>query len=225
MKKNILKNIFLLFSFITFAQNNVSHCNYNDSIFKLLQNEMTFDIQKYKVETMTGDYTILFDNQNYKSYFFKTTGSIYYKQINKKINVYKVINYYYDGKIESVNLYYTPDIEESGVNIGILKNFDNRGNLSEEYNYDKGYKICYDQVIPIVKKIIGLKKIKKYELKFSIGRSDLNEFPDGKAKWIVGVTGNDKFQKKIKPSNSHDYVIDGVTGKLIGILKPTYALE
>ena len=49
MKNNILRIAFLLLSFISLAQNKVSNCNYKDSIFKLLPNELTFDVKKYKV--------------------------------------------------------------------------------------------------------------------------------------------------------------------------------
>ena len=217
MKKLIsLISFFLLINTISFAQNIVVSCNYNDSIFKLLPNEMGFDVHKHRVETMTGDYTILFDNKNYKSYFFKTSGSIYYKQINKKINVYKVINYYYDGKIESVDLYYTPNVEDSGVNIGISKTFDKNYTLTEEKNYDKGYKICYNEVIPILNKLIGERFIKKYEIEiYAVSRVDLNENPTLKPKWYVSIQGNDAYHKKIKKAHGATYIFDGITGKFL----------
>lgn len=225
MKNNILKTIFLFFPFLVFAQKDLSHCNYGDSIFKLLPNEMTFDIEKYKVEKMSGDDKIIINNHNYKNYFFKATDRIGYNQTNKNKNVDKTIYYYYSGKIERINLYYEPYEESGGTEIGISIIFNEDGTEREVYNYDKGYKICYDEVIPIARKIIGEKKIKKYELQFSLGRVDLNKFPEGKAKWYVVVRGNDKYQKKIAPADTYNYVIDGVTGKLLGILKKSFVLD
>jgi hypothetical protein len=222
MKKILLKTVYLLFSLVTFAQNNVSKCNYNDSIFKLHPNEMAFDIEKYKVELKKGiGRKIIIDNENYQSYFNGDTTGVHYVQISKKLKINKTIAYYPNGNIESFDMFYTPS-EGSSVRINKRFYYNPNGTLNEEEDIDKGYKICYDEVIPIAKKIIGVKKIKEYELTFSVGRTDLNEFPKGKAKWYVGVKGNDKFQKKINPSNSYEYVIDGITGKLIGILKPKF---
>lgn len=215
MKKNILKTVFLLFSFVTFAQNNLPNCNYNDSIFKLLPYEMTFDIEKYKVESMTGYDRILVDNENYKSYFRKSTDRIYYNQTNRKNKVDKSIYYYYTGKIERIVLYYQPYEESGSIEIGSSTIFNPDGTVQEIYNYDKGYKICYDEAISIVKKIVGVKKIKKYELKFSVGRVDLNQFTKSKAEWYVGVRGNDEFYKKNKKSYLITYVIDGISGKFL----------
>ena len=224
MKKIIFNITFLLFSLFIFAQSTESKCNYNDSIFKLLPNEMTFDVEKYKVELNKGSEKILIDNENYQSYFSGDTTGIYYVQIDKILKINKSISYYRYGNIESFDIFYNPS-EGSVTRINKRTYYNTDGSINEEIDIDKGYKICYNEVIPIVKKIIGVKKIKKYELQFSVGRSDLNGFPEGKAKWIVSVTGNKKYHKKIKPSNSYDYIIDGVTGKHIGILKPKYALE
>jgi hypothetical protein len=219
MKKNIFKTIFLLVSFIAFAQNNGSNCNYKDSIFKLLPNEMIFDLQKYKANKNKGEVVILDNNKYYHTIQIDST-EISFVKLNKELNIDKTIYYYPNGKIRRNYFYYKPYEESASAEIGTSTTFNPDGSVQEIYNYDKGYKICYDEVIPIVKKIIGTKKIKKYELKFSLSRGDLNRFPEGKATWLVSVTGNEKYQKKIKPSHSHQYVIDGVTGKLRSILKP-----
>ena len=215
MKNIILKTALLFVSFLTFAQNSESNCNYNDSIFKLLPNELTFDVEKYKVETMSGYDKILIDNANYKSFFFKANDRIGYNQINKNINIDKTIYYYFNGIVERINFYYQPYDGGGNTEIGKRTTFNQDGSVKETYNYDIGYKICYDEAISIVKKIVGKKKIKTYELQFSVGRVDLNKFTDSNAEWYVGVRGNDKFYKKNKKSYLITYVIDGVTGKFI----------
>ena len=215
MKNIILKTTLLFVSFLTFAQNNESNCNYNDSIFKLFHSEMTFDVQKYKVETMSGYDKILVDNANYKSSFFKTNDRIGYNQVNKNINIDKTIYYYFNGKVERINFYYQPYEGGGNTAIGTSTIFNPDGSVQEIYDYDKGYKICYDEAITIVKQIIGEKRIKTYELQFSVGRVDLNKFTDSNAEWYVGVRGNDKFYKKNKKSHLITYVMHGVTGKFI----------
>ena len=207
-----------MFSFILFAQENVSNCNYNDSIFTVQSSEMTFDLNKYKVHNNKGEIVVL-DNDKYNYTIKIDSSEIFFNKINKILKIDKTIYYYPNGKIKRNYIYYKPNKESTNSKIAVSKKYNLEGEIYEAKNYDKGYKICYSQVIPITKKIIGAKKIKKYELKFSVGRSDLNEFPDGIAKWYISVEGNDEFQKKIKPSHSYTYVIDGVTGKLRGILK------
>lgn len=218
MKKNLLQIIFLMFSCIIFAQQNVSSCNYNDSIFKLFPNEMIFDIEKYKSYNNKGEVVII-DNDKYYYTIQIDSTEISYVKLNKELKIDKTLYYYPNGKIKRNYFYYKPSEESTSGEIGITTTYNIDGSIQEIYDYDKGYKVCYDEVIPIVKKLIGKKKIKKYELQFSLGRSDINKFPGGIAKWYVGVKGNDKFQEKIKPSHSYTYVIDGVTGKLRGILK------
>jgi hypothetical protein len=219
MKNNILKTFFLFFSFLLFGQKKDSNCNYSDSIFKLLPNEMTFDIEKYKVETMSGYDKVLIDNENYRSYFFQAIDRIAYNQTNKNMNVDKTIYYYFNGKIERIIFYYQPYKESGSPEIGTSITYNSDGNVIETYNYDKGYKICYDEVLPLARKIIGERKIKKYELQFSLGRVDLNKFPNSNPEWYVVVTGNDNYRDKIAPAHSYCYVIDGITGKLRQIQK------
>ena len=218
MKKYILITTYLLFSFVTFAQKNESNCNYNDSIFKIFPDEMSFDLDKYKAYANKGEVVIL-DNDRYYHTIQIGFNEITSVKLNKKLKIDKTIYYYPNGKIKRNYFYYNSSKESSNCKISVSKRFNINGSIYEEKNYDKGFKICYDEVIPLVKKIIGAKKIKKYELVFSLGRSDLNKFPDGEAKWYVGVSGNKEYTKKIKPSHSYTYVIDGVTGKLRGILK------
>ncbi|WP_309608232.1 hypothetical protein [Flavobacterium sp.] len=215
MKNIILKTTLLFVSFLTFAQNNESNCNYNDSIFKLLPSEMTFNIEKYKVELQKGtEKKIIINNENYEKYFRGDTTSIHYVQLNKILKINKTITYYPNGKIESFDIFHNP---EEGLVTGLNKRmyFNVDGTIEEEKDIDKGYKICYDEAINIVKKIVGEKKIKRYELKFSVGRVDLNKFTESNAEWYVGVKGNDEFYNRNKKSHLITYVIDGITGKFI----------
>ncbi|WP_309609541.1 hypothetical protein [Flavobacterium sp.] len=221
MKKIIFNFTFLLFSLFIFAQKSESKCNYNDSIFKLFPNEMTFDIEKYKSYNNKGEVVIL-DNDKYYYTIQIDSTEISFVKLNKELKIDKTIYYYPNGKIKRNYFYFKPYEESTSSKIAVSKRFNLDGSIQEIYDYDYGYKVCYDEIIPIVKKIIGAKKIKKYELQFSVGRSDLSRFPDGKAKWFISVTGNKKYHEKIKPSNSYDYVIDGVTGKFLGILKPQW---
>lgn len=221
MKKTIILGLlFFVFIQVSFAQDTLSACVYSDSIFSLNINEKQIDIKKYNPEIMTGYDSIIIDNESYKSSYHKTASSILFEKNNKKLGIVKYLYYSFDGKIESMSIYYK-STENSGVEIGFGYNFNSDGTIKEKINYDNGYKICWNEVIPIVKKIIGEHNIKKYEITdFGVTRINLNESPDSKPKWKIYVSGNGLYTKKNKGANGVIYIIDGINGKLIN--KRTY---
>ena len=63
-------------------------CHYNNPIFKITKDEMTFDIKKYRKDLEKGD-LILIDNDNFKSrYYTYSDGEVTNKQTNKQTTRY-----------------------------------------------------------------------------------------------------------------------------------------
>ena len=58
-------------------------CHYDDNIFKITKDEMTFDVEKYEKELEKGD-LVLVDNKKFKNRYYKyPDGEITNKQTNK----------------------------------------------------------------------------------------------------------------------------------------------
>jgi len=217
-----MRNLIYLILLITFfceskAQNNTC---YSDSIFSISKQEMALDLVKYKEAILKKD-SIVFTNNLFENRIqVLSVGTIGFIKTNKTINVSKWIDYTIDGKIQSMNVYYN-SMDGSAVEIGNGYTFNSDGTIKEKINFDKGYKICWNELVPLIKKIIGESKLKKYEItEFGITRINLNESPNSTPQWKVYVSGNNLFIKKNKGSNGVIYTIDGITGKLLN--KRTY---
>jgi len=187
-------------------------CHYSNPIFKITKEEITFDIKKYEKQLGKGD-LVLVNNEKFKNRFhIYSSGTIGNIQTNKDLVISKNLGYYSNGKIQYSNFEYI----NGYTKIGKETDYDLQGSITKVLDYEKGYKICWAEAIEIVKEI-AKKDIRKYEIKeFYLSRNDLNEFPDVKPLWEVGLmNGNEKFFKqKVKKGNIR-YVIDGITGKLI----------
>jgi|GEM_PF-2666077 len=179
-----------------------SICNYNNSIFKITENEMSFDVNRLKEREL-----ILVDNEYFESRIFShENGVITYKQNNRKLNIGKWINYDKNGRIKSSSFLYLNGTKE----IGKETYYNREGEITKVIDHEKGYKICWAEAIEIIKKI-AKKDIKKYKInKFNLLRTNLNEFPDANPEWRVSMKGNEEYNER----DTKFYVIDGVTGKL-----------
>jgi hypothetical protein len=226
-----------IFAIIIFCISNLMVCAqekscYNDSIFRISKDEMVFNTEKYKTILEHKD-LILFDNTIFSSTY---TISNYSKKIintkrNKLISVEKKIIYSsLDGKIESVSFnnytIYNGNYSQ-GVNLFKEYTFDTNGNITETIDNEKGYAICWQEAIEICKKIIGKRKLKKYNIKtFAfMSRSDLNKNSNITPSWSLrpiaqkndGSDYENEFVDKYFISNKGSlyYRINGVTGKLL----------
>jgi hypothetical protein len=214
MKKSILLLItFVAINLNTIAQESKSNCNYSDSIFILKTREKYFDIIKYKKELEKGGEVIITENDKYKSSFSVLGNYIDFVQINKDLGIDKTINYTSDGKINYMVNYLS---QGSSLKIGIKNIFNPDGTIKKTTNYDKGYTVCWNEIIPIFNKTVGKNFLKKYEIEITgITRTNLNDNPTLQPKWYVSIHGNEAYYKKIKKANGITYIFDGITGKLL----------
>ncbi|MCF6349745.1 MAG: hypothetical protein L3J23_01780 [Flavobacteriaceae bacterium] len=229
-----LKNKFFIFHFSFFILLSCSSipkeyltnddiCHYNDPIFKITKDEMTFNVEKYKSDfkIKPGPITIE-NNKKFKNEVWTSNNrGLRNKQTNKKLNIQKLIRYDSLGKISYSYITYL----NGNARIGKRTYFDLQGNITKVIDYEKGYKICWAEAIAIVKQI-AKKDIKKYQIKaFYVSRNDLNEFPTAKPVWTIGLmNGNEKFSDQKDKKGNIRYVINGITGKLINTfrVKMTY---
>lgn len=219
MKKLIYLILFISFFCESKAQDNTC---YSDTIFRISKQEMVLDLPKYKEAILKKDSIVLANNSFENKIHVLSDGTIGFIKTNKTLNVSKWIDYTIDGKIQSMNVYYN-SMDGSSVEIGNGYTFNSDGTIKEKINFDKGYKICWNEVVPLVKKIIGESKLKKYEItEFGVTRINLNESPDSTSKWKVNVSGNNLFIKKNKGADGVTYIIDGITGKFLS--KRTYKI-
>ena len=189
-------------------------CHYNDPIFKITKDEMTFDVEKYEKELEKGD-LVLVDNKKFKNRYYKyPDGEIVNKQTNKQTNIAKWIRYNKNGRIiQSEFMYIDSDID--GDYIGKKTEYDQQGNITKVIDHEKGYQICWAEAIEIVKKI-AKKDIKKYNITgFNLSHTNLNEYPKEKPVWRISLDGNEEYEIK----DTKVYWIDGVTGKYIKTTK------
>ena len=182
-------------------------CYYDDPIFKITTEEMVFNSAKYDsilsikgvVFIEKGNYTIEIQND----LIGKT---------DNKTSLTKWINYYPNGKISNIKFFLR---NSSSTGIEKETSYDQKGNITEVINYEKGYSICWAEAIEIVKKI-AKKEIQKYQVTgFNLSRVDLNEFPNEKPEWAVSLVGNEEYEQK----DTKVYWIDGITGKFLRTTK------
>ncbi len=195
----------------TYVTNN-NLCQYDDPIFKIYKNELKLNDSISRQLKNNGEELVTIDNENYNNEFYKfEDGEVTNKQTNKRLNVGKWIRYWPNGSIRWVfNLYLN-----GSKKIFKETQYDKNGKITQVINYEKGYNICYAEAIAIVKKI-AKHKIKKYQITefFAIHR-DLNEFPDAKPEWHIGLSkGSPRYKKEYYKNGQFRYRIDGVTGKV-----------
>ena len=184
-----------------FIKNNKT-CLFDDPIFEIRKQDLTFDGEKYD--------SIL----NFKGVLIAETYKYQYEVqpnmigiTNKNTKLTKWMNYSESKKIESIAFFIRNSID---TNIGKEYFFNTNGDIIKTINHEKCYTICWTEAISILKRI-ARKEIKKFKINtFSLNRVNINEFPNSRPRWIVSMKGEvegDYVNKR--------YVIDGVTGELI----------
>ncbi|WP_103867065.1 hypothetical protein [Aquimarina sp. I32.4] len=207
MKNKLLLLTYILINISCSAQKRFiktnQTCLFDDPIFQIKKEEMVFDNEKYdSILSLKG--VIIKDIDNFIYEIQPNTLGI----TDKKSKLTKWVNYHDSNKIESVSFFIR---NSTSTNIGKEYLFNEKGQIIETIDYEKGYNICWAEAISILKKI-AKKDIKKYDINtFYLSRVDLNEFPNKKPKWRISMDGNEEYSdldRKI-------YEIDGVTGEFI----------
>lgn len=128
--------IFMLFTNCK-AQNN----NKNTTKMK------TFDIETFeKNKNDINEYSFFIKDS--VNIFQKKRHSEYKEVIKNKGSYFEIINrYYFSGKIKSTSLFFPNQFLK-----GIMKEYDEQGNLVKEINYDAPYKFTWEDILFFIKK-------------------------------------------------------------------------
>jgi hypothetical protein len=173
-------------------------CHFNDAFFNIPENES---------EILPADTTFI-DNKNLKKEVLDLgDNEITIKITNKKLNIGKWIRYK-NGKIKKYRFEY-----ENGVaKIQEERFYDENGNVTKTIDHEKGYNLCWAEAIEIVKQKLKNELSKYDSVEYVLQRVDLNEFPNEKPVWSVGIVP----EPDDKIGETTYYKIDGVTGKYLG---------
>ena len=219
-KINIMKFLYFIFISTLFIScssvpkeflENDTICHYDDNIFKITKEEMSFDVEKYGEKVDKGR-LVFTDSNGLKNDFHKSKDeSITFKQTNKQLNIQRTIEYNKNGKILFSYFKYL----NGSSYIDKETNYDLQGNITKVIDYEKGYQICWAEAIEIVKQITK-KDIKKYQVTgFNLSHTNLNEYPNKNPVWAISLDGNEEYEIK----DTKVYWIDGITGKYIKTTK------
>lgn len=195
---------------------NKAICYYDTTITK---EEISFDVIKYAgllseerhPITSTNDY--FDDNIIYQSI---NDHQISNWQTNTVTSLQKLATYTQDGKIIDIDFYYNYEA------VGKSFRYDEKGNIEEITDHDKGYKVCWAQAIEIAKKFERRHLSRDSLIRIWLDRDEWRDTPDFKPQWKVRIVTAAKnqppptFLKRDKV-----FVLDGITGKLI----KTYILK
>lgn len=207
MKLQLYILLFLIFQSCSsqeqFIENN-DICHFSDIIFEITKEEFKFNKKEYdSILSIKG--VIIKKNVRLK---IEIQNNLVGKT-DKKTNLTKWIYYHPNGNIKSIAFF---PRKSSNTEIGKETQFDKQGNVIQTIDHEKGYKICYAEAIEIVKQKLKNKLSKYDSVEYVLKRVDLNEFPNEKPMWSVGIVP--KPDDKIGETTY--YKIDGVTGKYMG---------
>ena len=211
-----LLNKFIVFNFSLFIllscssvpkeylKNDNSHC-YNDPIFKITKDEMTFDVEKYR------DTSIAYYKGKYKKEYTNIMSINMLITTDSIKRIQKFIDYDAQGKITQSSFSYI----DGDSPIGKETYYNKQGKVTKIRNPEKNYNICWSEVLDIVKNK-AKNEIKKYEIK----TFRLTHFIEEKTKepiWVVALMdGNKKYKEfRFKKNRQLRYYINGETGKNI----------
>ncbi|MGG6230356.1 hypothetical protein [Tenacibaculum sp. SDUM215027] len=186
-------------------------CHYNNPIFKISKEELIIDEKILNLLQKEKRSIVIVDDDDYKNEYWYSKDEITNKQTNKQTNINKYLYYNNKGKINfsafTYNNIYT---------LGKETNYDKQGNITKVIDYEKGYNICWAEAIAIVKKI-AKKEIEKYEItEFYAVHNNLNEFPEVKPIWYIGLLkGNENYKNEVNKKGTLRFRIDGITGKVL----------
>jgi hypothetical protein len=215
-----MRYFFIFFTLVLFANCssvpkeylvNDDICYYNNPIFKISKEELIIDEKILNLLQKEKKSIVTVDDNDYKNEYWYSKDEITNKQTNKQTNINKYLYYNNKGKINfsafTYNNIYT---------LGKETNYDNQGNITKVMDYEKGYNICWAEAIAIVKKV-AKKEIKKYEItEFYAVHNNLNEFPEVKPIWYIGLLkGNENYKNEVNRKGTLRFSIDGITGKVL----------
>ncbi|WP_108868042.1 hypothetical protein [Aquimarina aquimarini] len=188
-------------------------CNYDDPIFTITQEEMTFDIDRYKKQLKKGGNIIIENNDSYTNIIYQWKGDsvITNKQTDKQANIEKTIKY--DTKGQSLVSYFM----YHSILINKATYYDNIGNINKVIDHRQAdkYPICYKEALKITE---GLKR--KRDSIFAITRDSL--VTDVKKTYVWKVFIDEPQDPEVtQHAKSWCYVINAQTGKVIKKVKVT----
>lgn len=186
---------------------NDATCQYDDPIFTVTLEEMSFDVKKYDSILSAKDITIV-DNDVVVNVYWKLADDLY---TNKQTNITKWIDFDNQGRIKRTFFEY----ENGDVYIGKETFYNERGAITQVIDHEAGYQICWAEAIAIVQKRLRRKLSQYDKVEFIVARNSPHEFPGKRPVWAIGIapTPDDT------PDEATYYQIDGVTGKYIGKYK------
>ncbi len=190
---------------------NNRECYFKETFFIIKNEEKKLTPNILSQDLNHSDYTLT-DNDIYEDSYYKL-GNTYITntKTKKKLNIQKLIKYQFNGDISRVTYYYL----NGNVKIGKETYFDSQGNITKVIDHEKGYKICWAEMIAIMKKRYR-SLIRKYEIHtFNLSRVNLNEFPEAKPRWTVTMEGNEAYEQKGYDEGNKHYSFDGVTGEYL----------
>ncbi len=187
------------------------YCLFNDSIFSLNNLDLVLSEKIYLKIKSEKHFVLHNDNEKKIEFISLSKGRVLKVITNKKIKIQKTIGYYSNRKIR----FFSNSLVNNDFNIYIYKHFDNKGNITKMIDHEKGYKICWAEMIAIMKKRYR-SLIRKYEIHtFNLSRVNLNDFPEAKPRWTITMEGNEAYEQKGYDEGHKHYSFDGVTGEYL----------
>ncbi len=190
-------------------ENSDKICRYVDKFYSISNQEKKLSKEVFSQLEQKKQVTII-KKKLEEEYSFLNNGDVFRLITNKSINIIKSIHY--------KNKYiYQIEFTYSNGNLPIGKEtyFDEQGNITKVIDHEKGYKICWAEMIAIMKKRYR-SLIRKYEIHtFNLSRVNLNDFPEAKPRWTVTMEGNEAYEQKGYDEGQKHYSFDGVTGKYL----------
>ncbi|OEJ98606.1 hypothetical protein A8C32_05245 [Flavivirga aquatica] len=113
---------------------NNNTCNYNDSVFKITENEFNFEYNEFD-SIIEEKGALLIENDSLIIEIQKNSIG----KTNKKTQLTKWIFYHSNKKIESILFFLR---NSSHTEIGKETYYDKQGNIAKVIDHEKGYKIC-----------------------------------------------------------------------------------
>lgn len=188
---------------------NQAICYYDTTI---VDEEMSFNIAKYD-SLLTFEWrTIASTSEYYDSSTISQWShdhSIVNRQTNRSTSIEKFISYTPEGKLMEISFFY------DDVEIGKSIHFNENGSITEIFDHDKGYKVCWAQALEIAKKLAS-RDLARDNLRYvDLSRKEWKDVPDFRPQWEVTIATDNRQEPPNYKKKQKVYVLDGVTGKLI----------
>ncbi len=195
-------------SYTEFSHND-NTCHYENSMFIINKDNKTLHDSVFNI--IKKNHRIEYNKKYIKEKIWSLgDNQISYVTTLKNLMINRIIRYK-NREISKVRFMY----EDGNTYIGKETYFDEQGNITKVIDHEKGYKICWAEIIAIMKKRYR-SLIRKYEIhSFYLSRVSLNDFPEAKPRWTVTMEGNEAYEQKGYDEGQKHYSFDGVTGKYL----------